>query len=88
VAADAPSEPYLLTGYDHKALTLSHTSPSTVRMRVEVDLTGTGQWVTYGIYDVPSAKGLDHSFPEGYQAYWLRVIAESPTTATAWLTYR
>jgi len=88
VTAGAPSDPYLLTGYDQKELTVSHTSASTVRVRVEVDLTGTGPWVTYTTLDVPAGKPLSHSFPAGYQAYWLRVIADSPTTATAQLTYR
>lgn len=87
VAANTPSDPYLLTGYDRKTLALSHTSTAPVRMRVEVDLTGSGQWVTYGTYTVPPATTVDLAFPAGYQAYWLRVIAESPTTATAWLIY-
>lgn len=87
VAAGRPSDPYLLTGYDHKKLTLSHTSAAPVKIRVEVDLTGTGRWVTYQIFDVPVGKSVEHVFPDGYQAYWLRVTAESPTTATAWLTY-
>ena len=42
VDAGTPSDPYLLTGYDRKTLTVSHTSATRVRLRVEVDLTGTG----------------------------------------------
>ena len=87
VRAGEPSAPYLLTGYDRKTISLSHTSPTAVRMRVEVDLSGTGRWVTYQTIEVPAGKTVDHAFPAGYQAYWLRVTAESPTTATAWLTY-
>ncbi len=88
VVASQPSDPYLLTGYDRKTLTLSHTSATPVRLRVEIDLTGTGRWVTYQNFDVPSGKSIEHVFPAGYQAYWLRVIADSPTTATAWLSYQ
>jgi hypothetical protein len=88
VAAGVPSDPYLLTGYDQKALTLSHTAATPVRLRVEVDLTGTGQWVTYRDFEVSAGKKLEHTFPAAYQAYWLRVVADTPTTATAWLTYR
>jgi hypothetical protein len=87
VTARTPSDPYLLTGYDQKKLTLSHTSPTPVRIRVEVDLTGTGRWVDYTTLDVPAGKTVDHLFPAGYQAYWLRVSADTSTTATAWLTY-
>jgi hypothetical protein len=87
VTADTPSDPYLLTGYDRKTLSLAHTSTASVRFRVEVDPTGMGHWVTYTTLDVPAGKSVDHLFPAGYQAYWLRVSASSPTTATAQLTY-
>ena len=87
VVAGVPSDPYLLTGYDRKSLTLSHTSAQPVRLRVEVDLSGTGQWVTYREFEVSAGKKLEHTFPAAYQAYWLRVVADTPTTATAWLTY-
>ena len=46
-----------------------------------------GHWVTYITLDVPVGKSIEHAFPAGYQAYWLRVSASSPTTATAQLTY-
>ena len=87
VTAGVPSDPYLMTGYDRKALTLSHQARANVRMRVEVDLTGTGKWVTYATLDVPAGRTLEHRFPDGYQAYWLRVMSEVSTTATAWLVY-
>ena len=82
------SDSYLLTGYDRKTLTLSHTSALPVRFRVEVDLTGTGQWVNYRNFDVPAGQALAHAFPAAYQAYWIRFVAESATTATAWLDYK
>jgi hypothetical protein len=87
VQAGAPSDPYLLTGYDRKELSLSHTSATPVNIRVEVDLTGTGHWVTYATFNVPAGQTTTHVFPAAYQAYWLRTVAESSTTATAQLTY-
>ena len=87
VAAGAPSDPYLLTGYDQKSLILSHTSATPVRLRVEVDLTGDGQWVVYETFTVPAGQSVAHAFPAAYQAYWLRIVAESATTATASLTF-
>ncbi|MDP3072076.1 MAG: hypothetical protein Q8N18_17420 [Opitutaceae bacterium] len=87
VSAGAPSDPYLMTGYDQMSLVLSHTSPGAVRIRLEIDLTGTGVWATYATLDVPAGRPLTHGFPAGYQAYWLRVSADVATTATAQLTY-
>ena len=68
-------------------LTLSHRNPQPVRMRVEVDLTGSGKWVEYGPFDVPAGKPFEHVFPDGFQAYWVRVSADQNTTATAWFVY-
>jgi len=87
VKAGVSSEPYLFTAYDRKTLTLSHASARTVEMTVEVDLTGTGHWVSYRRFTVPPGRAVEHVFPEGYQAYWLRVISDTDTTATAWLVY-
>jgi hypothetical protein len=77
-----------MTGYERKTLTLSHSATQPVRMRVEVDLSGTGSWVEYASFAVPPGRGLDHAFPDGFQAYWARVKSDSATTATAWFVYR
>jgi hypothetical protein len=87
VAAGQPSDPYLMTGYDRKTLTLSHRSLQAVRLKVEVDLTGTGLWVEYRTFDVPASREVRHEFAAAYQAYWLRLTADTATTATAWLVY-
>jgi hypothetical protein len=87
VTAGQPSDAFLMTGYDRKTLTLVHEAKENVRMRVEVDLTGTGKWVTYTTLEVPAGRAIEHRFPDGYQAYWLRVVSGTPTTATAWLVY-
>lgn len=87
VTAGEFSDPYLMTGYDRKRLTLSHRSPRNVRLRLDVDLTGTGHWVTHAVVDVPAGREVVHEFATGYQAYWLRVSADADTTATAWLVY-
>jgi hypothetical protein len=87
VKADEPSEPYLMTGYDRKTLALSHQGAKAVTMKVEVDLAGTGKWVTFATIEVPAGKTIQSTFDAGYQAYWLRVTANADTVATAWLGY-
>ncbi len=87
VAAHEASDPYLLTAYDRKTLTLSHHSAETVAVTVEIDLTGTGLWREYRIFNVPSGETLIHEFPRAFSAYWLRVKAATATTATAQLVY-
>jgi hypothetical protein len=87
IKAGEASDPYLMTGYERKSLTLSHRSAQLVKIRVEVDLTGTGKWVEYALLDVPAGKLTVHTFPDGFQAYWVRVSGNHDTTATAWFVY-
>ena len=82
-----PSDAYLMTGYDHKTLTLSHHAAASVAMRVEVDITGSGDWKSYRTFDVPVGQELKHSFLDSFQAYWVRVVPDRDCRATAWLVY-
>ena len=87
VKAGVPSDAYLVTGYDRKRLTLSHTGSEPRIFRVEADYTGTGTWSEVTKLTVPPGKPLEHRFPDAFGAYWLRLVAEKDTTATATLFY-
>jgi len=78
------SDPYLMTGYDRKSLSLASEHPAA--LTAEIDLTGDGDWVTYRTFEVDGE--LEHEFPEAFQAYWIRFKADRDTTATAQLEYR
>jgi len=59
VQADEPSGPYLMAGYDHKTISLSHQSEQPVRFTLEVDFLGDGTWHTYrtiGFACAPTAR--------------------------------
>jgi hypothetical protein len=89
VTAGVPSDPFLLWGFADRRLALEHSDAATVTMRVELDLTGTGLWVTHDTVVVPpGATGREIAFAPEVQARWLRVTADRDCTATAWLTYR
>lgn len=88
VKANEPSEPYLMTGYDEKTLRLSHGNRAPLRIRAEVDITGTGVWVEYRTFEVPAGRSMEHRFPRGFNAYWLRMVATDEALASAVLTYR
>lgn len=86
VEAGVPSDPYLMTGYDRKELSLSAEAPTTIV--VEVDLTGMGDWVVYGTFELDAGTEEKHLFPDGFQAYWIRCRASDDTVASAQLDYR
>jgi len=87
VRAAQPSDPYLMTGYDRKRLSLSHRGEVPVRMTVEIDLTGTGLWKAYATFEVNPDETVEHRFPDAFQAYWVRLSADTDVTATAMFTY-
>jgi hypothetical protein len=87
VQANMPSDAYLATGYDRKRLTLSHTSSGAITFRVEADCSGTGQWRELVVLTVKPGQKLRHNFPDAFGAYWLRLVADKDSTATATFTY-
>lgn len=88
VKANQPSDAHLMASHDQKSVTLSHTPAGLVKMRIEVDISGTDHWVTYHDFDVAAGKPLEHRFPDAFGAYWVRVVADKDTKASAQFTYK
>ena len=88
VKADDPSDPYLMAGYDQKALRLSHKADVPIRILVQVDLAGTRLWRTWRSYRIGPGETADDSFPAGFQAYWVRTVADRDCEATVIFDYR
>ncbi len=87
IEAGVPSDPYLMTGYDHKTLVLSHSASFEATMTIEVDVDGTGVWLPYQSFKVTKTP-IEHRFPDGFGAYWIRVKSDTAAIATAQLVYK
>jgi hypothetical protein len=87
IIADTPSDPYLMYGYRSKSLELSHESPSPVTITVEVDFLADDSWSTYQTFTVQPGQTFTHNFPDTFQAHWVRLKADTSTTATAHFSY-
>ncbi len=89
VKANIPSDPYLMTGYDRMSLTLHNDGETPVaKIRIELDVSGSGLWKTYRTFEVASGKSLEFEFPRSLQAYWLRAVSEQDGIFSAQLEYR
>ncbi len=86
VQAGEVSDPYLMTAYDKKSLTLSSDKDATVT--IEVDISGNGSWVVTDKVDVKSGTAYNHEFPAEFSAYWIRFTSDKDAKATAQLSYR
>jgi hypothetical protein len=87
VTAGEPSDPYLMTGFDHKVLHLSHDADAPVTFAVEVDFLGDGSWATYDTFEVGAKGYVHHEFPPGFSAHWVRLVPGSDCTASGYFHY-
>jgi hypothetical protein len=87
VKANVPSDPYLIGFYDKRKLTLSHEAKEPVTFKLEVEPIGHGPWMLYKQITVEPGKTLDYTFPDTFQARWIRFSTDKATTANAWLRY-
>jgi hypothetical protein len=83
--AGVPSDPYLCTGYDRKRLTLA--ADKLVQVTVEADISGTGLWVPYQVFNVQGDRPTQHTFPAAFSPYWLRFVASEDAVVSAQLVY-
>jgi len=87
VKAGVASDPYLMTGFEHKCLHLFHDEKSVVTFDVELDALGSGAFKRYKTFDVAPGEAVQEAFPTGLSAHWMRVVARQDAVATAQLHY-
>jgi hypothetical protein len=85
VRAGEPSLPYLMTGYDKKTVTLS--SDKDAVFTLEVDFDHVSGWHTYKRIAVKAGKPVTVTFPDTFNAHWLRVTSDTDCVGTAWVVY-
>lgn len=88
VGANVPSDPFLATGFDRKTLVLENHSDVDVEIALETDATATGDWREYRRFQVPAGRQVEFDFPDTFQAYWLRTVADRDAKLSATFIYR
>jgi hypothetical protein len=87
VEADAPSDSYLMAGYDRKTVELSHDAAGDVNITILVDVAANDTWFAYRTLRVPAEQTVTHVFPSGYSAHWVRLKTDRACKATALFNY-
>jgi hypothetical protein len=87
VQKGAPSDPYLMTGYDRKSLKLTNHGAKPVRVSVLLDVAGDGRSTAYRTIEVPAGQESVHAFEPSLNAYWVRFVADEDAVLSAQLTY-
>ena len=84
VSINHTSSPYLMTGYDHKTMTIESNVEANVTFEINVDMNG---WHTYQTFTIQPQQTFQHIFPDGFNAHWIRAIAKSNAIFTIHLLY-
>lgn len=87
VAADAPSDPFLMLGFDRKVLHLSQAAGTELRCTLEVDFLGDGTWHVYDTLVVPPQGYVHHEFPAAFSCHWIRLRVDHAAKVTAQFVY-
>jgi hypothetical protein len=84
VKANTPSLPYLMTGYDKKKAILTADRDVTIALEVNVDHNG---WYLYKAIALSAGKTVEHIFPDGFSAHWIRATIDKDCKATVLFVY-
>ena len=87
VQAEAPSDPFLMTGFVNKCAHLSHDAEETVTFTMEVDFSGDGDWHRLTDVEVPVRGYKPFCFEPGFSAHWIRFSVSKNCAASAQLAY-
>jgi hypothetical protein len=88
VRADEVSDPFLMTGFDKKAVHMTHDANEPVCFDIEIDFLGDGSWCRYHQIEVrPEQRYIHHEFPDGFSAHWVRVRVNRDCSATVHFMY-
>lgn len=85
--AGEASDACLVAGYDRKRLTIRNHGARAGIFRVEADVAANGKFKEVTRLRVGLGAGAEYRFPDAFGAYWLRLVAEEETKATATLMY-
>ena len=86
VSANEPSDPYLMTGYDHKTLVLE--SDQDCKIDAEIDIDHWTGFHPFKTFDLKAGKKISFEFPNGFAAHWIRFKANKSVLVSAQLIYK
>ena len=86
VKKDILSDPYLMTGYDKKTLTLRADKDVTVTLWINISHY-LKQKLAYKEFRLKAGEEMKYVFPEGFSAHWAYLSADKDCVATGQFVY-
>ncbi|MFH0759178.1 MAG: hypothetical protein V2B15_17960 [Bacteroidota bacterium] len=82
-----PSDPFLFSGWEHRACWIRHDAAFPVTFSFEVDLQGTGGWEQLKAVSVEPGNGVLVPFKANETGEWIRVSSGEPVNTTVQFCY-
>ncbi len=87
VKANEVSDLYLMTGYDHKEVSL--TADKDVEITLLVHNTHYSKKATvYKSFKIKANETISHTFPVGFSTHWISAKSNKDCEATVWFSYK
>lgn len=87
VRANIPSDPFLVKGFDKKALHLAQNSGEEVSFTIQIDQLGNNHWKDYKTIMVAANAYQYFVFPPGFSATWVRIKTNKACVASAYFHF-
>lgn len=81
------SDPYLMTGFEHKCLHIENQGDHSTSFTIEIDFHGHGRFGKYLTLAAGPGETITHTFPIGFSAHWVRLVPDRDTIASAQFFY-
>lgn len=88
VEANIPSDPYLIGFYEKRRLSVSNNSDKAINIKIELDPTGSGDWMEYETISLKSKEKLKKELACEVKARWIRFVSDTDANVTTLLDYK
>lgn len=86
ILAGEGSDPFLLAGYRHKKIRLSHDSTEPVLFTLDTDFAGNGDFVSNRTFLAAPGETIEAEFEDTFVPHWVRLRVNRDCKATALFT--
>lgn len=87
VTAGDVSDPYLFGGYSLRTLVVTNHGSSMMKVMMQVDPLGTGEWFDAKELEVKTGAAITYQIPVSTQGKWIRFVAKNSGVLTTELSY-
>lgn len=87
VAANAYSDPYLMTGFDKKTIHMTNHGKEKIIIDFEIDYLGNETWQQFRSETIPPGAYSSYVLPAGYSAHWIRAKVRQDSEVTVYFSY-